>query len=126
MAQPGVKVVGGRRLRRSMKAAGVELSELKAVHSAVARMVAEKAAKRAPHRSGLLASTVRGNNAAARSTVMAGKASVPYAAPIHWGWPARNIKAQPWISETAQDTEAQWLRMFEAGIRKAIDDIEGA
>lgn len=109
-----------------MRAAGVELAELKAVHSEVAALVAQRAKVRTPRRSGRLASTVRGNKAAARATVSAGRAAVPYANPIHWGWPARGIEAQPWLSDTATDTEPQWLRLFEAGIRQAIDDIEGA
>ena len=109
-----------------MKAAGVELAELKAVHSRVAAMVAQRASSTAPRRTGRLASTVRGNKAAARATVMAGRASVPYANPIHWGWPARGIAAQPWMSDAATDTESQWLQVFEAGIRQAIDQIEGA
>ena len=108
-----------------MKRAGADLADLKSVHAAVAELVAQKSRPRAPRRSGRLAATVRGNRAAARSTVMAGRAAVPYANPIHWGWPARNIKAQPWILETADDTETQYLKMFEAGIASVISKIEG-
>lgn len=126
MASGGVEVVGARKLRSTMKRAGQDLSDLKAVHSKVAAFVADKAAARAPRRTGRLAGTVRGNRAAASSRVMAGRQSVPYAKVIHWGWPARNISAQPWIQDTARDTETQWLLMFQAGIDAAIKRVEGA
>ena len=126
MAGSGVKVYGVKRLRRSMKKAGQDLADLKAVHAEVAAYVANLAAGKAPRRTGKLAGSVRGNKAVARSTVMAGRASVPYAAPIHWGWPARNIERNAWIGRAALDSEAQWLAMFVAGMDSAIRKIEGA
>jgi hypothetical protein len=120
-----VEVVGGRQLRRTLKEASENLEDLKAVHAAIAAQVADLAASRAPRRSGALAGTVRGNRAAAVSRVMAGKAAVPYAGAIHWGWPARNISPNPFISEAASDSEAEILMMFEQGIQKVISAVEG-
>jgi hypothetical protein len=37
------------------------------------------------------------------AVVRAGRASVPYAGPIHWGWPSRHITAQP-FSTTPRST----------------------
>jgi hypothetical protein len=51
---------------------------------------------------------------------------VPYAGPIHWGWPARHIKAQPWIYDAAQNSAEQWTGLYLAALEKIIDGIEGA
>jgi hypothetical protein len=55
---------------------------------------------------------------------MAGSASVPYAGPIHWGWPDRHIPAQPWIAAAAQDTQSQWLSEYQDALDQIIATIE--
>lgn len=121
-----VRVDGARQLRRNLKRAGADLDDLKEVHAAVAEYVAVRAAAAAPRRTGRLAGTVRGNRARARATVSAGRASVPYAGPIHWGWPARGIREQPWIADAARALEPQWTGMYEQGVARVLSEIEGA
>jgi hypothetical protein len=77
-----------------------------------------------------LAPRVSGNLAASIGMVavdggIAVDASAPYAGPIHWGWPARNIKAQPFLSDAATQTESQWVELYEAEVDKALDRVEG-
>jgi hypothetical protein len=62
---------------------------------------------------------------ARRARVVAGRASVPYAPPIHWGWPARNIAAQPFVSQAAQATESQWLPVYLHDVQQALDRVKG-
>lgn len=119
MPSPQVQIQGARELRAALKRAGVDLVDLKAANAAVSAFIASRAANRAPRRTGHLAGTLRGNKAAGRAQVLAGRAAVPYAGPIHWGWASRGITAQPWIAETAKDTEHQWLTQYQ----NAIDDI---
>ncbi|GAA0898703.1 hypothetical protein GCM10009551_107070 [Nocardiopsis tropica] len=57
--------------------------------------------------------------------VRAGRASVPYAGPIHWGWEARGIRAQPFLSDAARSSEAAWLQVYDAHIDRIIDNIRG-
>lgn len=126
MTTVGLKVEGAKQLRAALKAAGEDLTDLKDVNAEVAALVAQAAAARAPHRTGRLASTVRGNRAAGRATVQAGRAAVPYAGPIHWGWPRRRIAAQPWVAQTAQDLEPRWVEIFTNGVQTLLDRITGA
>jgi hypothetical protein len=51
---------------------------------------------------------------------------VPYAGPIHWGWPARHIKAQPWLADTAASTQSTWEGTYLSALEHIIDSIEGA
>lgn len=125
MAQPVVQVEGARELRASMKAAGEDLGDLKDAHSQVAGFVAGAASAAAPHRSGALAGTVRGNRAATSAVVKAGGAAVPYAGVIHWGWPGRNIPAHPFLTDTATSTEPTWTDMYFQAVQRIVDRIRG-
>ena len=51
---------------------------------------------------------------------------LPYAGPIHWGWPARGICAQPFMTDAAADTEPSWTRTYRAEVDRILDRIEGA
>jgi hypothetical protein len=118
-----VEVVGGRELRRRMRQLEVDTADLKDANATVAATVAVAAAARAPRRSGRLASTGRGNRAAGRAVVTFGGAAAPYAAPIHYGWPARGIEGDPFVADAAQDTEPQWLSVYEAAIQRLVDAV---
>lgn len=123
---PVVEVEGLRTLRRSLKAAGVSLGDLKDAHAAVAQLVITAAAPAAPRRTGALAASVRGSGTQSAAVVRAGRASVPYAGPIHWGWPRRHITATPWLYDAAVASQDQWTGVYLSALEKIIDSIEGA
>lgn len=125
MSRPAVEVVGLARLARTMKRAGAEITELKDLNRQAAEAVAPTARSSAPVVAGRLVSTVRVGATQRAGIVRAGRASVPYAGPIHYGWPARNITAQPFIADAAQQTEPAWTEIYLAGIKKIIGKIEG-
>lgn len=126
MSKPAMEVEGARQLRRTLKRAGADLADLKAAHADVAALVASRARPRAPRRTGALDATTRSSGTQAAAIVRAGTAGVPYAGPIHWGWPARGITAQPWIADTAADTEDAWARTYLRALEHIIDQVEGA
>lgn len=123
--QAGVSVSGLARLRRDLRRAGQDMAELKAANAAAAQLVAAEAERRAPRRTGRLAASVRGNNSASRASVSAGRASLPYAGPIHWGWPARGIEANPFVVDAAQATESQWLPAYETDLERVASSLDG-
>lgn len=124
--RPVVEVDGMRTLRASLKRAGLSLQDLKDAHSQVAQLVVRAAAPRAPRRSGALAATGRGSGTQSAAVVRAGRASVPYAGPIHWGWPSRHIPAQPWLYEAAVASQDQWTGLYLRALQHIIDQVEGA
>lgn len=126
----GLTVEGGRELRRSLRAAGSDLTELKAANKRAADIVAAAAPARTPRVSGRLASSIRGAGTKTAGIVRAGNnrksgTGVPYALPIHWGWPKRNIKANPFLSDTAQQTEERWMKEYEIDIDRIINAVKG-
>lgn len=124
MARPALEVVNGRQVRAALKRAGIGVQDLKDAHRRVAEMVAERSASRAPRRTGRLAATVRPAGTQSAAIVRAGRATVPYAAPIHWGWPKRHIAAQPWIADTAARTQDTWETTYLAAVEAVIATVE--
>ncbi|MFL0579178.1 HK97 gp10 family phage protein [Dietzia sp. 179-F 9C3 NHS] len=125
MAQ-AVKVDGGARLRRTLRQAGADLQALTDAHAAAAKLVADRARATAPRVSGTLAGTIRPSGTKTRAVVRAGYKSVPYGGPIHWGWPARNITAQPFLTDAAQATEPAWSAIYLTAVDRTLDQVAGA
>ncbi|QNQ90881.1 hypothetical protein GP475_09690 [Corynebacterium poyangense] len=126
----GLKLDGGRELRSTLRKAGYDLKDLKATHRQAAAVVVSRAKGWVPRVSGNLAATIRPGATQRAAVVRAGnnrtsKSGVPYAAPIHWGWKARNIKANPFLSYSAQATEPTWVRLYEQAVDKALDQVKG-
>ena len=126
MSQPAVEVIGAKKLRATLRKAGADMKDLTAVHREVGAIVAGAATPTTPRRTGRLASTVRAGATQTAAITRAGYARVPYAPPIHWGWPRRGIQARPWLSLAAQSTEPTWFARYEAGIAASRDKIKGA
>jgi hypothetical protein len=119
----GVRVTGGRKLRRALNDAGIGITELKEAHRQAAAIVEAAAKSRAPVRSGALQRSLRSSGTNTAGIVRAGSGKVPYANPIHWGWPARNIRPNPFVAEAAGQSEHRWLTVYMAALDAAIDKI---
>lgn len=131
----GVRIDGAKQLRTTLRKAGEDLGDLKAAHAEAAKIAAIASADRAPVKSGKLARTLRSSGTKTAGIVRAGSASVPYANAVHWGrlfWPNRAkararsvVTANPFISAGAQDSEGQWLPVYERAIDGAIQRVKG-
>lgn len=126
MAVQIVQVEGAAQLRATLRRAGDDLLDLKAAHGRVSAYVASQARSRAPRVTGTLAGTIRSSGTKTQALVRAGFKRVPYAGPIHWGWPKRNIRANPFISDAATSTESRWIRQYELAVDGIVRKIEGA
>lgn len=95
-----VHIEGLRETTRAMEKAGVEVDDLKDVMGRVAQVAVDVMQPHIPARSGRLRGTARGNRAKGKATVTVGRASVPYAMPIQWGWPERHIEPAGYVEKT--------------------------
>lgn len=121
----GIQVEGAAQLRRTLKAAAGDVNDLKATHAKVGTFVTTAAKPETPRRTGALASSGRPGATATSALIRYGGARVRYARPIHWGWPRRNIAANPWAYETAIKTRPAWLELYQAGVNKVLARIRG-
>jgi hypothetical protein len=125
VARPAVELEGAARLRRTLKAAGVSVQDLKAAHREIAERVVTEAQRRAPVRTGRLKASLRPVGTSASAIVRGGARSVPYANPVHWGWRRRNIRANPFVQEAAEDLRDEIYDEYMQAIEKIIATVEG-
>lgn len=116
----GVRVEGLARLTRQLVDLGADLDDLKNVFAGIASEGAHLAASFAPKRSGALAASIRGNRAKNKAVVTAGRAAVPYAGAINYGWPARGIRPALFLQRADVALQPRALDMLESGINDAI------
>jgi hypothetical protein len=121
-----IRVEGVSRLVSTMRKAEVDVDELRDVTVAAGAIAAAAIRPLIPVRTGRLAASARSNRAARRSTVSVGRASLPYAGPIHWGWPARKIKGAEFGPRGLQAAEPAIHALYVAGIDRILDRVEGA
>jgi hypothetical protein len=124
VAKAGVTITGADTLARSLTKAAEELEDLEEAQQKTASLIASAAASRAPvGPSGRLAGSIRGRVTKGQVRIESG---VPYWGPIHWGWPARNISANPFIVDAAIALESQWVDEYRADAQEALDKVRGA
>ena len=107
------------RFRAKLEQMGIDLQDFKTINKLIASNVAEEARSRAPRVSGTLAGDIRGGGTKTRAYVSVGRKRIPYAGPIHFGWPARNIEANPFLYE-AMDSKADDVKEVYA---KRVDEL---
>lgn len=115
----GFRVEGLSRVVRSLQALGLDVEDLKEAFAKIAAKGAQSATRHAPKRSGRLAGSVRGNRAKSKAVVTAGRASIPYAGPINYGWRARNIAPQPFMQKADREMQPQAIGLLEDEINQA-------
>lgn len=118
-----LQIEGLREVTRDLKALGVDLKEdMKETHRRAGEIVAAAAKPLAPVRSGALSATITSSPTQYQGRVRIGRgASVPYAGPIHFGWPARRIRPQSFIYEALDGRREEVLQNYE---RRVSDLIE--
>lgn len=79
-------VTGLRQAVRELEQLGVDLDDIKDAFADIANLGAAEVEKLANRRSGRLVASVRGNRAKGKAVVTVGRASVPYAGAVNYGW----------------------------------------
>lgn len=123
-----LRIEGGRELRRTLKKAGLDMKDLTAVNRAAANVVLPRAKASTPigpPKNGHMKSTVRVGATQRAGIIRVGNKGKPYPGAIHWGWPTRGIKAQPWLTSAAKDTENTWINLYWEKLNKVISSVKG-
>lgn len=128
------KIEGIAELRKSIKSATGEMKQFRETNKAVAGIVTEAGLPWTPRgtfpkKPGVkhLADTLRprGTQRAAIASAGQRRPDANYANAIHWGWPARGIKASWWLAISAKATEKKWLAVYEQRILEIISKVKG-
>lgn len=121
-----IEVKGSAQLARTLRKAGADMKDLRAVNQKAAASILPTAKAETPVRSGHLKRSVRAGATQRAGVLRAGTAAIPYAGPVHWGWPSRRIKAHPFLVEAAKATEPTWVGIYETEIKKLLEQVQGA
>lgn len=116
----GVRIENLRRVIKDLQTLGVEVDDLKEAFGSIASEAAEKAAQFAPKRTGRLAASVRGNKAKSKAVVTAGRARVPYAGAINYGWRKRGISPSEFMQRADAAMQDRAVQLLEDSINRAM------
>ena len=95
--RPQLELVGYRQLKKELRQLGDEaVASLKQTNKEAADLVADTARPDIPVRSGRLKGTLRTTGTMRGGVVRMGRKAVPYAGPVHFGWPNRPNQAKGW------------------------------
>lgn len=82
--------------------------------------LSQKASAMAPRLTGALASSVKGNPSAEKAQILAGSKAVPYAGVQEYGWPQKNIKAQPYMRPAVFNNMGYIIEKYNDSIKENI------
>lgn len=97
----GIRVSGLRETIRNLERLGVEVADLKQAFGEISREVATDAGSRVRVATGRLRATIRPSKTKNKAVVRAGGARAPYAGVRNYGWPARGIPGDGFLTEAA-------------------------
>lgn len=121
--QPAVKVIGAKEFRDAMKRMSADLKDMTAVHRQAGDAVADEARQIVPYVSGALQGSIRPRASKTQVNVAAGSKGVPYAGPIHFGWPSRNIRPQPFLYDALDRRFNEVVDKYEQHIEALVEKV---
>lgn len=117
-------IEGAGRLATTLATVSAKLEDFTKPGTRAARIAASRARSIAPKRTGALAGTIRATGSKRVGRIEAG-AGLRYARPVHWGAPARNQRARPFLSLAAQGSEPTWIRAYEDHVDESLTHAKG-
>ena len=118
-----LEIEGLREIQRALKGLAEDSREdMKETHRKAGEIVAAAAKPLAPVLTGRLSATIVSSPTKYQGRVRIGRgASVPYAGPIHFGWPARRIAPQPFVYEALDGRREEVKQQYEQRINELIE-----
>ena len=118
-----VRVEGVRELRSALTRIDPDLrAQMKAINMSAAKVVLPAAVASVPvGETGRLRATVRALASQRAGRVAAGRKSVPYAGVIHFGWPKRHIRPQPFLWDALDRRRVQVIGVYQRRVARVVD-----
>jgi hypothetical protein len=120
MAEAEITITGVKEVIDTLNKLNKDIESNLALNKELSTTLSQKASAMAPVLTGALASSVKGNPSAEKAQILAGSAAVPYAGVIEYGWPDRNIEAQPYLNPAVNDNMGYIIEKYNDSIQKAI------
>ena len=119
--RPGqVKIEGLREVNKALRDLSDDTkNEMKETHLAAARVVLPEAQRLAPFRTGQLSRSLVAT--ATRTGGRITSKATPYAGPIHFGWPSRSIRPQPFVYEALDPRRDEVIEIYAKRMNQLIE-----
>jgi len=122
-----IEIDGLRQVQKALRNVSKESrDEMKETHRQAGQIIVDAATPLVPVQSGALLASMKSAPIQRQGRVRLGSAAIPYAGPIHFGWPAQNIRPNPFIYEVLDGRRAEVSRLYEQRIDEIIrkNDLE--
>lgn len=123
-----IKVEGLKETIKDLQALGVEKQAFVDINYEAAQILMSAASPLIPVRTGKLAGTMRASKTVQYAQVSLGRASVPYAPPIHYGWfydrnnfIKKNIKPNPFLAKALSQNYDTIIKRYNESVQKVLD-----
>lgn len=113
-----VRVEGLGRAIRALSKAGASADDMRELMHAIGMTVVRAA--HPPVLTGRLKGTLRAGRGKTKAVVRAGGAKTPYAGVVHYGWPARNIAPNPFLTDAVQSTRGATFNQLDQGLDEIL------
>lgn len=122
---PAVRIDGLDRFVRQLNKLDPAITdELKVGNREQAEAVADVARAKSPRRDGDLVGSIRAGSTKRSGVVRAGRARVPYAGPVHFGWPAHRIRPRPFLWDALDDRRSAIEADYLERITKLAESVK--
>lgn len=115
-----IRIEGLSRAVRQLESFGVGLEDLRSAFARIASEAVPTYQRFTPVRSGRLRGDYRTARTKNRAVLYVGRAAVPYAKPINYGWPARNITGANFVAKGDAVEAPRALAAIEDDINRLI------
>ena len=115
-----ITIQGVKEVTDSLNKLGRDLKSNLELNKELSLNLSQKASAMAPKLTGALASSIVGNPSAEKAQILAGSAAVPYAGVIEYGWPKKNIQAQPYLTTTVNNNLGYIVAKYQNSITGMI------
>lgn len=116
-----IEISGLKEAQKALRTLSKESRDkMKETHRKAGQIIVEAATPLVPRETGALLASIKSAPLQRQGRVRLGSAALPYAGPIHFGWPARNIKPNPFIYEVLDGRRAEVSRLYEDRINQLI------
>lgn len=116
-----IEITGLKEAQKALRTLSKESRDkMKETHRKAGQIIVEAATPLVPRETGALLASIKSAPLQRQGRVRLGSAALPYAGPIHFGWPARNIKPNPFIYEVLDGRRAEVSRLYEDRINQLI------
>lgn len=120
MAGASISIQGAKEVKSSLSKLVKNLEKNEELNKELSSTLSQKASAMAPRLTGELASSVVGNPTAEKAQISAGSNAVPYAGVQEYGWPQRNIQAQPYLRPAVYNNIGYIVEKYNDSIQKTI------